>query len=212
MGHARFTVTYVLAHLLAMVVPNSGGICDPAQPLYIDGALPSGKALLLALPPQWRASDLPPGIWTRPLSVRSPRSGERHHDVALVDQDGTLIAKRWIGESVEDFAELLTLLAEAVAVRSMRGGSVRSRCWPAPPKTPLWRRTKAGRLALGTSRSDRGPSDPAAEVCVLGPGVDDIDHADQTSKPRAHLRGRVARRAGIPARWEPSGGVCRSRG
>jgi hypothetical protein len=38
---------------------------------------------------------------------------ERHHDVALVDQDGTLIAKRRIGESVEGFAELLTLLAEA---------------------------------------------------------------------------------------------------
>ena len=35
---------------------------------------------------------------------------ERHHDVALVDQDGALIAKRRIGESVEDFAELLTLL------------------------------------------------------------------------------------------------------
>jgi hypothetical protein len=29
---------------------------------------------------------------------------ERHHDIALVDQDGTLIAKRRIGESVEDFA------------------------------------------------------------------------------------------------------------
>src|SRR5436305_12260423 len=38
---------------------------------------------------------------------------ERHHDIALVDQDGTLIAKRRIGESVEDFADLLTLLAEA---------------------------------------------------------------------------------------------------
>src|SRR5438270_8977903 len=55
---------------------------------------------------------------------------ERHHDVALVDQDGTLIAKRRIGESVEDFAELLTLLAEAgdsaeepipVAIETSRG-------------------------------------------------------------------------------------------
>jgi hypothetical protein len=76
----------------------------------------------------------------------------------------------------------------------------------------IWRRTKAGPLALSTSRSGRGPSDPAAEVRVFGSGVDDIDHADQTPKSRAHLRGRVARRAGIPARWEPSGGVCRSRG
>jgi|SRR5947209_20348251 hypothetical protein len=55
---------------------------------------------------------------------------ERHHDVALVDQDGTLIAKRRIGESVEGFAELLTLLAEAgdspeepipVAIETSRG-------------------------------------------------------------------------------------------
>ena len=55
---------------------------------------------------------------------------ERHHDVALVDQDGTLIAKRRIGESVEDFTELLTLLAEAgdnaeepipVAIETSRG-------------------------------------------------------------------------------------------
>src|SRR5205085_4660789 len=55
---------------------------------------------------------------------------ERHHDVALVDQDGTLIAKRRIGESMADFAELLTLLAEAgdsaeepipVAIETSRG-------------------------------------------------------------------------------------------
>ena len=55
---------------------------------------------------------------------------ERHHDVALVDQDGALIAKRRIGESMEDFAELLTLLAEAgdsaeepipVAIETSRG-------------------------------------------------------------------------------------------
>ncbi len=38
---------------------------------------------------------------------------ERHHDIALVDQDGTLIAKRRIGEWVKEIAELLTLLAEA---------------------------------------------------------------------------------------------------
>ena len=55
---------------------------------------------------------------------------ERDHDVALVDQDGALIAKRRIGESVADFAELLTLLAEAgdsaeepipVAIETSRG-------------------------------------------------------------------------------------------
>ena len=38
---------------------------------------------------------------------------ERHHDIALVDQDGTLIAKRRIEESVEGFTELLEMLAAA---------------------------------------------------------------------------------------------------
>ncbi|MFF2132890.1 IS110 family transposase [Streptomyces olivochromogenes] len=38
---------------------------------------------------------------------------ERHHDIALVDENGGLVAKRRIAESVEGFNELLTMLAEA---------------------------------------------------------------------------------------------------
>ena len=83
---------------------------------------------------------------------------------------------------------------------------------PRRPRHPSGGAPRQAASLLSTSRSDRGPSDPAAEVCVFRPGVDDIDHADQTSKPSAHLRGHGARRAGIPARWEPSGGICRSRG
>lgn len=37
---------------------------------------------------------------------------ERHHDVAVVDQDGNLIAKRRISDDATGFAELLTMLAE----------------------------------------------------------------------------------------------------
>ena len=37
---------------------------------------------------------------------------ERHHDVALVDNDGVLIAKRRIPESAAGFRQLLELLAE----------------------------------------------------------------------------------------------------
>jgi transposase len=37
---------------------------------------------------------------------------ERHHDVALVDDDGVLIAKRRIPDSAGGFRQLLELLAE----------------------------------------------------------------------------------------------------
>ena len=38
---------------------------------------------------------------------------EAHHDVALVDDEGTLIAKRRISDDAAGFAALLTLLADA---------------------------------------------------------------------------------------------------
>lgn len=55
---------------------------------------------------------------------------EGHHDVAVVDADGTLVSKRRIEESAAGFAELLALLAEAgdtadapipVAIETPRG-------------------------------------------------------------------------------------------
>ena len=38
---------------------------------------------------------------------------EDHHDIALVDQDGTLLAKRRIGDDAAGFTTLLQLLADA---------------------------------------------------------------------------------------------------
>lgn len=55
---------------------------------------------------------------------------ERHHDIALVDADGKLVAKRRIAESADGFAELMTMLADAgdnhddpipVAIETPRG-------------------------------------------------------------------------------------------
>ena len=37
---------------------------------------------------------------------------ERHHDIALVDDDGALVAKRRIAEGAAGFRQLLELLAE----------------------------------------------------------------------------------------------------
>lgn len=61
---------------------------------------------------------------------------EGHHDIALVDQDGTLIAKRRIKDSSNGYAELLELLAEAgdsgvgpSGWRSSRTGSSGIRRW-----------------------------------------------------------------------------------
>jgi transposase len=55
---------------------------------------------------------------------------EKHHDIALVDENGALVARRRIAETVEGFHELLTMLAEAgdapddpipVAIETPRG-------------------------------------------------------------------------------------------
>jgi transposase len=55
---------------------------------------------------------------------------ERHHDVALVDSQGKLVAKRRIADSADGFTQLMTLLAEAgdscddpipVAIETPRG-------------------------------------------------------------------------------------------
>src|SRR5438874_3522226 len=55
---------------------------------------------------------------------------ERHHDIALVDEHGTLVAKKRIDESVEGWQQLLAMLAAAgdtpdapipVAIETPRG-------------------------------------------------------------------------------------------
>jgi hypothetical protein len=38
---------------------------------------------------------------------------ERHHDVAIVDRDGRVVAKRRVSDDVAGFGELMTLLAQA---------------------------------------------------------------------------------------------------
>jgi hypothetical protein len=58
---------------------------------------------------------------------------EDHHDIALVDQDGTLLAKRRIGDDAAGFAALLQLLVEAGddpdAPIPVASGGIPSRCF-----------------------------------------------------------------------------------
>ena len=64
---------------------------------------------------------------------------ETHHDVALVDGAGKLVAKRRISDDVEGYRRLLELLVEAgdtaqdpipVAIETARGLLISCLCWP----------------------------------------------------------------------------------
>ena len=66
----------------------------------------------------------------RPCAFCGIDWAEGHHDIALVDQDGQLVAKRRIKDNAQGFAELVELLAEAgdsaenpipVAIETSRG-------------------------------------------------------------------------------------------
>ena len=65
---------------------------------------------------------------------------ENHHDVALVDEDGTLIAKKRITADMGGFRELLELIAEhggGPASTPVAIELIRSRC--APIRFSSWR-------------------------------------------------------------------------
>ena len=74
---------------------------------------------------------------------------ENHHDVALVDAEGNLVAKRRIADSVDGFAELTAMLAEAgdsedapipVAIETSRGllvATLRATGRPVYPINPM---------------------------------------------------------------------------
>ena len=47
------------------------------------------------------------------MSCRWIDWAEKHHDAALVDAEGNLVAKRRTADSVDGFAELTAMLAEA---------------------------------------------------------------------------------------------------
>lgn len=54
------------------------------------------------------------GTWRHECKTDQAVSGRPHHDVAVVDETGALVAKARISESVEGFEKLLSLLARPV--------------------------------------------------------------------------------------------------
>jgi hypothetical protein len=97
---------------------------------------------------------------------------ERHHDVALVDDDGVLIAKRRIPDSAAGFRQLLELLAEhsersdapiPVAIETAKGllpAALRAAGYQLFPINPLAVARYRDRYAVS-----RAKSDPAMRWC-----------------------------------------------
>ena len=93
---------------------------------------------------------------------------EDHHDVALVDRDGTLVAKRRIRDDAAGFAALLQLLAEAgdhadepipVAIETSRGllvACLRATGRPVFPINPISVSRYRDRHTVARRKSDAG--------------------------------------------------------
>jgi transposase len=93
---------------------------------------------------------------------------EDHHDIALVDQDGTLLAKRRIGDDAAGFAALLQLLAESgdnpnepipVAIETSHGllvACLRTTGRPVFPINPMSVSRYRDRHSVARRKSDAG--------------------------------------------------------
>jgi transposase len=101
---------------------------------------------------------------------------ERHHDVALVDQDGNLVAKKRIHETVEGFAQLVDMLATAgdsadspipVAIETPRGllvAALRATGRPVYPINPLAVSRYRDRHTVSRRKSDHADAMVLANI------------------------------------------------
>jgi transposase len=101
---------------------------------------------------------------------------EGHHDIALVDGDGTLVAKRRISESLEGVAELTAMLAAAgdsaadpvpVAIETPRGllvAVLRATGRPIYPVNPLAVARYRGRTSVPGKKSDHADAMALANI------------------------------------------------
>jgi transposase len=101
---------------------------------------------------------------------------EGHHDIALVDDEGKLIAKRRIDESVEGVAQFTTLLAAAgdsaeepipVAIETPRGllvAVLRAAGWPVYPINPLAVARYRERTSVSGKKSDHADAMALASI------------------------------------------------
>jgi transposase len=101
---------------------------------------------------------------------------EGHHDIALVDESGRLIAKRRVSETVAGFAELTAMLAEAgdtaedpipVAIETPRGllvAALRATGRPVYPVNPMAVARYRERHTVSRGKSDHADAMTLANI------------------------------------------------
>ena len=101
---------------------------------------------------------------------------EDHHDIAIVDTDGQLLAKRRIPESIAGFTELTAMLAEAgdnpndpipVAIETPRGllvAVLRASGRPVYPINPMSVARYRERTSMSGKKSDHGDAVTLANI------------------------------------------------
>ncbi len=96
-----------------------------------------------------------------------------HHDIALVDSEGRLVAKRRIPESVAGFTELTAMLAEAgddpkdpipVAIETPRGSLVAALRASGRPIYPMSVARYRERSSMSGKKSDHGDAVTLANI------------------------------------------------
>jgi hypothetical protein len=102
---------------------------------------------------------------------------EGHHDIALVDDEGRLIGKRRIAETLDEVAELAAI--GCVNLKWPRDGGAR---WPQlscdvdrdadwssfRPRVSLWRRRVGGSVPVDRTRDDWAPRRRRGLVAAIG--------------------------------------------
>ena len=142
---------------------------------------------------------------------------EDHHDIALVDQDGALLAKRRIGDDAAGFAMLLQLLVEAgddpdtpipVAIETGRGllvACLRATGRPVFPINPMSVSRYRDRHSVARHRRRRDTAPKACGSCSARTSHDRQQRAgDQDAADRCH---DAEKRAGEADRGGAAGRV-----
>jgi transposase len=135
---------------------------------------------------------------------------ERHHDVALVDDEGVLVARRRVAESAAGFRQLLELLAEhaerseqpiPVAIETAKGllvVALRAAGYQLFPINPLAVSRYRDRYVVSRAKSDSGDALVLANILRTDPAA----HRPLPDDSELAASIRVLARAQQDAVWE----------
>src|SRR3954454_20294769 len=135
---------------------------------------------------------------------------ERHHDIALVDDNGKLVAKRRIADDAAGFRTLLTLLADhgagpddpvPIAMETSRGLLAAARLgvgYPLYPINPLAVARYRDRYSVSRAKSDAGDAFVLANILRTDPDA----HRPLPADTELAKAVRVLARAHQDAVWD----------